>query len=242
MKNGFANVILLAARELRSLFASPVAYVVGAVFLLLSGFFFSIILVSATGGELTLRYAVQNMTIVLLFLSPMITMRTFTEEKKQGTFEMLMTSPVQSGQLVLGKYLGVFLFHVLLLGVTLEYWIILEILGEPDRGPIMTAYLGLILTAALFSAVGIFASSLTENQLVAVALSFGILLLLWVLRWAENIGGVFGKYISHLSISAHYDGFEKGVLDTADLSYFALFIFAFLFLTARIIESRRWSG
>ena len=235
------RVLLIAYREMKSALASPVFFVIGTVFLVLAGFFFFNILILSQ-GELTIRYVMGNLTVVLLFVSPLITMRTFTEEKRQGTFEMLMTSPLSSFQLVLGKYLGVVGFHLVILAFTLEYWVILERLGDPDRGPIYAWYLGLVLMALAFSAAGLFASSIAESQMGAAGVGFGLLLLLYVLRWVENLGGDLGKVLFQLSLSAHVEEFEKGVIDSTDLLYFALFIFAFLFLTTRVIESRRWNG
>mgnify|MGYP001559452518 CR=1 FL=1 len=235
------RVLLVAHREIKSAIASPVFFVIGTMFLILAGFFFFNILILSQ-GELTIRYVMGNLAVIMLFVSPLITMRTFTEEKRQGTFEMLMTSPLTSGQLVLGKFLGVLAFHLLILAFTLEYWLILERLGEPDRGPIMAWYLGLLLMTMAFSAVGIFASSVAESQMGAAGVGFGILLLLYVLRWVEDMGGSIGKVLFQLSVSAHVEEFEKGVIDSTDLLYFGLFTAVFLFLTARVIESRRWSG
>jgi len=248
-------------KEMRLYFTSPVAYVVLFIFLLVMGYFFSQIfyyysLASMQSmmnpgmarelnvTESVMRPLFTNIAIILLLsLMPLVTMRLFAEERQTGTIELLLTYPVRDGAVLVGKYLAALALYALLLALTLVYPGMLAFFATPEWGPILTGYLGLFLMGAAFLAVGLLASSLTTNQIVAAVVTFGILLLFWVIGWsAENVGGTMGRVLAHLSILDHFDSFSKGVLDTKDIVYYVNFTVVALFLTLRSLESRRWKG
>ncbi len=247
-------------KEMRLYFGSPVAYVVSTFFLLISGWFFSQIFLYYS--ELSMRSFMQpqfgqnlnitenvmrplftNMSVVLLFFIPMLTMRLFAEEKKSGTIELLLTYPVRDGEVLAGKYLAAGAFYVLLLALTLLYPGLVGYFTRVEWGPILTGYLGLLLLGGTFLAIGIFVSSLTENQIVAGFGTFAVLLSLWVIGWgAEFAAGTLRTLLQYLSITDHMDGFSRGVIDTKDLVYYATAMGLALFLTLRSLESKRWRG
>ena len=247
-------------KEMRLYFTSPVAYVIMAIFLVLAGYFFYAIFAFFSlasmqsamnpqmGRELNvtdsvMRPLLSNVSVILLLLMPLITMRLFAEERRSGTIELLLTYPVRDGAVLLGKYLAAFSLYLLTLACTLVYPAMLYYFARVEWGPLLTGYLGLVLLGATFLAVGVFASSLTENQIVASVTTFGILLLFWVIGWSSDyLGGMGGRVLSHLSILEHYDSFSKGVLDTKDVIYYIDFTILALFLTLRSLEARRWKG
>jgi ABC-2 type transport system permease protein len=191
-----------------------------------------------------LRPLFANLSVILLLLMPLVTMRLFAEERRSGTMELLLTYLVRDGAVLLGKYLaGLTLYAVMVSGTLLYPALLLYFKARPEWGPLATGYLGLMLMGAMFLAVGLFASSLTENQIVAAIVTFGILLMFWVIGWtAEFAGGPLGTVLTHLSILEHNDTFAKGVLDTKDIIYYVDFTALALFLTLRSLEARRWSG
>ncbi|MDH4196325.1 MAG: ABC transporter permease subunit [Candidatus Aminicenantes bacterium] len=252
------NIWSIAKRELRAYFSSPIAYVAVAVFLLLVGFFFYSLVWWFNSQAMQMSqnpyYAQQininqmvfsplfhNMSIILLLMIPLLTMRLFAEEKKIGTEELLYTSPVSIVQIILGKYLASLLVLGLMLVLT---WILAAFVfafGNPEVAPLLNGYLGLFLMGAGFIAVGIFFSSLTENQIVAAVLTFGALLLFWVLSWAaSSASGLWKGTLEYLSFFQHFDDMTRGILDTKDLVYYLSFTFFGLFLTHAVIQSRRW--
>jgi ABC-2 type transport system permease protein len=229
-------------------------------FLLISGYFFASIfaffnLVSMQSAmnpsmardlnvtDSVMRPVFSNISVILLLLMPLITMRLFAEERRSGTIELLLTYPVRDGAVLIGKYLAALALYGLMLALTLLYPAIVVYFARLEWGPLLTGYLGLVLMGATFLAVGIFASSLTENQIVASITTFGVLLIFWVIGWsAEYAGGPWGKVLSHLSILEHFDSFAKGILDTKDVIYYLNFTLLALFLTLRSLEARRWKG
>jgi ABC-2 type transport system permease protein len=247
-------------KELRIYFVSPMAYVVLFVFLLISGYFFySIVaffnLISlqsamnpafARGVNVTegvIRPLFSNLSVILLFLAPMITMRLFAEEKKSGTIELLLTYPVRDGAVLAGKYAAAMALYAVMLGLTFLYPAILAFMTRLEWGPLLTGYLGLLMIGGTFLAVGVLVSSLTENQIVAGFGTFGILLVFWVLGWSADLAGPgWGKVLSHISLLEHYESFSKGVIDTKDVIYYLNFTIFCLFLTLRSLESKRWRG
>ena len=247
-------------KELRLYFTSPVAYVVFTIFLLISGYFFYSILAffnlismqaamnpslarDLNVAEGVLRPLFSNISVVLLLVMPILTMRLFAEEKKSGTIELLLTYPVRDGEVLLGKYGAAVALYLTLLLFTGLYPGMLAYFARLEWGPLLTGYLGLTLMGASFLAVGILASSLTENQIVAAIATFGILLLFWIIGWSADFAGpVWGKLLSHLSILEHFDAFAKGVIDTKDVIYYLNFTLLCLFLTLRSLESKRWRG
>jgi ABC-2 type transport system permease protein len=253
------NILAIAHKELRSYFASPIAYIVIGFFALLYGFFFIAILQffvrqSAQAGIMAgampmnvnqqlIRPLLQNFLVVNLFLLPMVTMRTYSEEKRSGTIELLLTSPVTDFEIVMGKFLGAMGLYVAMLAVTLFHLAVLYLYGRPEWKPILTSYLGLLLFGGCFVAVGLFVSSLSKNQIVAGSVTFVIFLLLWVINWIGSFTGPTGdKLTSYLSIVDHFDDFSKGVIDTTHLIYYLSFITFGLFLTSKSVESERWRG
>ncbi len=254
------NVFTIVGKELRSYFVSPVAYVVLTGFLLLGGWFFfnllsrfSLMLTLYTqfqGGEAANRlnlndYVIaplmHNLSIVLVILVPMITMRSFAEEKKNGTYELLLTSPLRTGELVLGKFLASFFFLCTMIGLTGVYPIILLVFGNPEVGVMVAGYLGLLLVATVFVAVGLLTSSFTENQIIAAVSGLVATLLLYIIGWpADSAGNALGSLLRYLSVTEHFADMVKGVIDTRGLVYFGSLIVLALFLTQRSVESLRW--
>jgi ABC-2 type transport system permease protein len=247
-------------KELKLYFASPIAYVVLAIFALVAGWFFYNVFayfalismqaamnpmmardLSVTEG--VLRPLFQNISVILLFLLPLLTMRLFAEEKKSGTIELLLTYPVRDGEVLVGKYLAALVVFAGMLALTAVYPALVATTTHVEWGPLVTGYLGLLMQGAVFLAIGILISSLTENQIVAGVATFGILLFLWVIGWAaDSAGGALGRVIAHVSITEHFESFAKGVIDTKDVIYYLNLIILSLFLTLRSLESKRWRG
>ncbi len=247
-------------KEMRLYFSSPVAWVVVAVFLVIAGYFFYNIFAFFALASMqsmmnpgmardlnvtdsVLRPLFSNVSVILLLLLPLVTMRLFAEERRSGTIELLLTYPVRDGAVLMGKYLAAMALYALMLALTLLYPAIVVYFARLEWGPLVTGYVGLFLMGGTFIAVGVFASSLTENQIVASITTFGILLILWIIGWsADYLGGWGGKVLQHLSILEHNENFAKGVVDTKDVLYHANFIALALFLTLRALEARRWKG
>lgn len=253
------NILAIAWRDIRAVFVSPIAYVVLTGFTLLSGWFFFNML--GQFNRLAAQYAMlqgmdttwlnlndaviaplfHNLLFVLLIVIPMITMRSFSEEKTQSTFELLFTSPVRISEMVLGKYVaGVFLVTLMVL-LSFVFPAMLFVFGNPEPGMTMAGMLALYLTALSFVAVGNFTSALTSNQIIATISALVILLLLFVINWpAEGAGQNFAAVLNYLSVSSHFSKMAKGVIETSDLVYYASLTTIFLFLTHRAVESSRW--
>ena len=233
------KIYVLFIREFQAYFFSPVAYVVLATFLIISGYFFSVIL--SVTQEASLRYTLSNMAITLLFISPLITMRLVAEERRSGTIETLMTDPVREIDVVVGKFLAGIFFYIMLLVPTLVYVVILKVVGSPDMGPIISGYVGLVLMGLVFISIGVLASSLSKNQIVSGVISLVSLLLLWVIGWAGEVGpGKFAKIFAYLGFFDHFEPFKKGIIDTKDIIYYVTSAVLFLFLTVRVLETRKW--
>ncbi len=256
-----SNILAIANKELRSYFASPIAYIVIGMFALLYGWFFVAIMAyfvrssmqmgqfgmqgpqSMNVNQQLIRPLLQNVTILVLFLMPMITMRTYSEEKRSGTIELLLTSPLTDFEIIMGKFLGALALYAIMLSVTLIHLAILFIYGRPEWKPILTAYVGLLLLGGCFLAAGLFISSLTKNQIVAGMVTFAVFLFLWVITWMGSFSGpTVDKLTNYLSIIAHYDDFGKGVIATTHVIYYVSFITFGLFLTAKSVDSERWRG
>ena len=247
-------------KEMRLYFTSPVAWVVLTIFLFIAGYFFASIfsffsqasIQSAMNPQMgrdlnvtdsVMRPLFSNLSVILLLLMPLVTMRLFAEERRAGTIELLLTYPVRDGAVLAGKYLAALGLYALMIGLTVLYPLIVVYFARLEWGPVLTGYLGLLLMGATFIAVGVFASSLTENQIVAAVTTFGVLLIFWILGWsADYAGGSTGRVLQFLSILEHNDSFSKGVLDTKDLLYYVNFTALALFLTLRSLEARRWKG
>lgn len=231
--------LTILEKELRVYFVSPLPYVFLGVFLFLSGLFFYLGI--ALTGEASLRVMLGNMAISLIFVLPMLTMRHFAEEQRAGTFELLMTAPIQLPSLIVGKWLASVTLCVVMLAGTLLFPAILAYYGDPDWGVVATSYLGLVACCAAFCAAGLFASSLTNDQVAAGLGGVVILMPFWLIG---NAGALLGEehqaLLDHIAVLPHLRSFTRGVVDTADIAYFAGFTFVFLFLTFRTLESRRW--
>jgi ABC-2 type transport system permease protein len=252
------NIWSIAKKEIKTYFTSPIAYVVIAVFLVLTGFFFSsaISWFSAQSiqmaqnpyyyqqvniNQMVFAPLFHNMSIILLLMLPLLTMRLFSEEKKIGTDELLFTSPVSVGQIILGKYLAALIVLLAMLFLTFLPALFTFAYGNPELAQVLNGYLGLLLMGAAFLAVGIFFSSLTDNQIVSAILTFGALLLFWILNWASySATGMWKDVLNYLSIFQHFDDMTRGILDTKDVVYYISFAFFGLFLTHSAVQSRRW--
>jgi ABC-2 type transport system permease protein len=251
------NVLLICQKELKSYFASPIAYAVLALFGLIFGFGFY----TATrdfvrfsfqsqmmGGGQTMNINEQIIrpllgfaSTVALFLIPMITMRLFAEEKKTGTIELLLTSPISENQIILGKWLGALLLYLCVLAMSMINIALLFAWGKPDLKPVLVAYLGLLLQGGCLLAIGTFISTTTKNQIVAGGVTFFVCLLLWLLSWFTAFDStVPAQVVNYLSIVTHFENFGKGVLDLKDTVFYISFIFFALFATSRSMESLRW--
>ena len=253
-----SNIVAIAHKELRSYFVSPIAYVVVGFFAILFGYFFVASLSvmvrfsmqagtfgmqSVNINEFMLRPLLSNSAIVLLFFLPFLTARAYAEEKKSGTIELLLTSPLSDLEIILGKFLGALTLFAAMLAVTAVHMGILFWYGEPELGPMLSGYLGLLLMGASFISVGLLVSSTTRNQIVAGVITFALLLLFWVLGWmADSVGPTSQAVLSYLSILEHFDDFSKGVIDTKHVTYYVSFIAFGLYLTAKAVDTERWRG
>jgi ABC-2 type transport system permease protein len=253
------NVLAITGKELRSYFASPIAYIVIGLFALLYGYFYAVMLqyfvrAGMNAGQMgaqqamninqdMLRPVLQNVTVLLLFLLPAMTMRTYAEERRSGTIELLLTSPLTDLQIVLGKFLGALTLYAVMLSVTLVHVGVLFVYGSPEWKPIVTSYLGLLLLGGSFLSVGLFVSTLTTNQIVAYIVTFSVFLMLWIISWIGSFSsGVFTDVTAYLSIIDHFDDFGKGVIDTTHVIYYLSMITFGLFLTAKSVDTERWRG
>jgi ABC-2 type transport system permease protein len=251
------NVWILCWKELRSYFVSPIAYLLLAMFAIVFGFFFW----NALGyfvyagmeaqmrgamfplnvNEQVIRPLVSNVSVIGLFLIPMISMRLFAEEKRSGTIELLATSPIHDSEVILGKWLAALILYSAMLLLTAINFAWLFRYGKPDWKPLLVAYLGLLLQAGALLAIGTFISTLTRNQIIAGGATFGICLLLWVLEWVSGYdSATYARVMAYLSVLTHFESFAKGLLSIKDSVYYLSAILLGLFLTARSMESLRW--
>jgi ABC-2 type transport system permease protein len=242
---------------MRSYFVSPVAYLLLAMFAVIFGFFFWNILgyfvftgmESQMRGEMfpmnlneqVIRPLLSNVGVIGLFFIPMITMRLFSEEKRSGTIELLVTSPIRDGEIIFGKWLAALTLYGVLLLLTALNFIFLFKYGNPDWKPLAIGYLGLLLQAGALLAIGMFISTLTKNQIIAGAATFGVCLLLWVLEWVSGYEtSTWASVLSYMSVVTHSGSFSKGLLDSKDAVYYLTLTFLGIFFTARSLESLRW--
>jgi ABC-2 type transport system permease protein len=254
-----SNVIAIAQKEVRAYFVSPIAYVVLTAFALLYGYFFVMYLIDfqsmsmqmggmGGGGPMNvnqgmIRPVLYNAAVVLLFMVPAMTMRAYAEEKRSGTIELLITSPVSDFQILIGKFLGVMALYGVMIALTFVHIALLFLYGKPEWRPIASAYLGLLLMGGAMVSVGVLVSSLTKNQISAAVVTFSLLLMFWVIGWVVSFAPPpFGDVLNYLSITSHLDDFTKGVIDTRHVIYYLSFITFGLFLTAKAVDSERWRG
>lgn len=252
------GVWIITKKELKSFLYSPSAYTLAAFFLLISGFFFFNILEWANDQTMKVMQSgygmnqlhinkmlfqpfFNNMTIILMFLLPLLTMRLFADEKKMRTEELLLTSPLTLSAIIIGKYLAALIIYTIILLLTATYSIFIFVYGNPELAPLLTAYLGLFLLGAVFIAIGLCASALSENQIVAAVISFSSILMIWVISWVgENSAGAWKGILTYLSFFTHFQNMVGGVIDTQDIIYYLCFIFLGLYLCRVIFEFRKW--
>jgi len=254
------NAFTIAGREIRSYFSSPVAYVLLATFLGLSGYFFYALLFAFTEtlkmyammqqpqmlerfnlNDMVIRPLLSNMSVLLIFIVPAVTMRMFPEEKRSGTYELLMTSPVRIGEIVFGKFLGGLVLILSMVALSSFFGILLSVYGNPEIPLMLTGYLALTLMAVAFLAIGTLISSFTDNVVIAYIGTLFTLMVLYTIGWlGETVQGGWGALVSYLSITDHFGEMLKGIISTTNLIYFATIIVVGLFLTHRSVESVRW--
>lgn len=251
------NVWIIYRKELKSYFASWIAYLLMAFFAVIFGYFFYVATaIFVTRGmesmmmgrgmpmdlnEWVVRPLLMNVSVIGLFIIPMITMRLFAEEKRSGTIELLLTSPVRDAEIIVGKWFAALTMYACILGVSALNLTFLFAYGKPDWRPILVGYLGLLLQGSCLLAVGTFISTLTRNQILAVGATFATCLMLWVLDWVSSYEtAAWARVLSYLSVVTHFETFAKGVLDSKDIVYYLSATFFGLFLTARSMESLRW--
>ena len=251
------NLWIICRKELRSYFVSPVAYLLLTMFAVIFGFFFWNSLgyfifmgmeaqlrdepVPMNVNEQIIRPLLANLSVVGLFFIPIITMRLFAEEKRTGTIELLVTSPVRDGEIILGKWLAAVLLYLSMMLFSGLSFVYLFRYGNPDWKPLLIGYLGLLLQAGALLAVGTFISTLTRNQIIAGAATFGVCLLLWVLEWVSGFEtATWARVLAYFSVIAHFESFAKGLIDTKDVVFYLSMTLLALFFTARSMESMRW--
>lgn len=227
-------------REMKSFFLSPMAYIVIGFYLIITGYFFSTYLITQRYATMTPIYG--YMLMVVLFISPILTMKLLADEVKLGTDQLLMTSPITVTDIVLGKFFAAITVYLVGIIFTLIYPVYLMMFGTPDIGPIFTGYLGLVLIGAAFIAVGVFASSLTENQMISGIIAFALNLLFWIVNLiADAFQGKAKQFVQSISLIQRYNNFQKGVFSLNDLIFYLSFIIFFIFLTIRVVDKKRWS-
>ncbi|MEW5717242.1 MAG: ABC transporter permease [Chloroflexota bacterium] len=235
------NLWTITQRELKAYFVSPVAYVISAAVLVMMSVLFVAILLQTRDSSL--RPLFSNMFFLFVIFAPALTMKQLAEEQRMGTIELLLTSPVHDWQVVLGKFLGSFiLFIVMWLVPTLFYVLILQVFGSPDYGSILSAYLGFLLIGAACLAIGMFASSLTQNQAIAFIVGAVGLLLMWIADVAVTIvgSGAISDALTYLALPRHFNDFFQGLIDTTNIVYALSVVVIFLFLATQVLQSRRW--
>jgi ABC-2 type transport system permease protein len=250
--------IVIARRELTSYFSSPIAYTVISLFALIFGWFFVRFVAAFIGQSLqiglpgrgqiniqtmVIRPVLGNVSVVLLFVLPLLTMRSYAEEKRFGTMELLLTSPLTDVQIIAGKFLGAAALYCLMLGVTLPHIALLFMVGNPEWKPIVAGYLGLLLLGVSFIPIGLLISSLTRNQVVAAMATFAMLLVLWTLSWiAREASPVIQGIVLAISITEHFDDFTLGIIRLRHVVYYLSLTAFGLFLTGTSLDSERWRG
>lgn len=254
------NLLPVYLRELRSYFYTPVAWFIAVIFLMVSGVLFTMILLDysrysfeiirsgygmplegLTVAEGILRPTLSTTCFLLLLITPILTMRAFSEEKKSGTIEILFTWPLKDSEIVVGKFLASFSMSALLVAGVFSYSVMMAWFKPFPAGEAFAGFAGVLLLAAFFTAIGVFVSSLTENQILAAAWSFGMNMLFWLVGWlAGDADTAANAALRHLSAFEHMQDFSAGVFDSANAVYFLSGVFLFIFLTLRALESKRW--
>ena len=256
------KTIAIFEKELKSFFYSPMAYVVIAVFTALTGVFFYLYLSNfvetAFRAEIMAQQYRQmpqkmnvnlmlirpyfwNIALIALFTLPAITMRLFSEEKKQGTIELLYTAPISSLQIVLGKFFAGLTFFAVLLIPTILFQSLLFVYGEPELLPVISGYIGLLFLGSAFIAMGLFISTTTENQIIAAIGGFALSLFLWIVGWGASYAGpTLAPFLEYISIINHFEDFAQGVIDSSHVAYYVLFSFVGIYMSLKSIASIKW--
>jgi len=234
-----SKIWTIAKKELAAYFKSPIAYIILIVTVSIFNIFFYVIIDS--NQEATLRDVFKVMEFLFVFIVPLLTMKTFSEEKATGTMEFLMTTPTTNTAIVFGKYLGSFIFFTLIIGLTSAYYLIIEFFGAPDRIATLTGYLGVWLEGALFIAIGLLISSLTCSQIVAAICSYLVLFLLYFsMSFIQYTQGATETLVRYAGTLSHAENFAIGLITLADLAYYLSGILFCLVLTRLSIENRLW--
>jgi len=254
------GIMAVFKKEITVTFSSPIFYAAAFIFMVVSGYFFytnamiytirsfqagqnPFLAERLNLSDFVVKPFFGDMAIVLLLMLPLITMRAYAEEKKMGTIELLFTYPISDGAVLAGKFAASMFTLLTMLVGTLLPLILLETFAHLDWGLILSGYLGILLLGASFIALGLFTSSLTENQIIAAVLSFGAFLLFWIIGWAKSFAGPpLGSILEHISIVVHLDSFVRGLIDSRDLVFYLVFIFFWLFVTLRFLNTRFWRG
>jgi ABC-2 type transport system permease protein len=255
------NFFFILSKEVRSYFNSPIAFVIITIFSVLTGYYFynlfavfstlsfqaqtDPLIASQYGAlnvtEFVVRPFIGNVSVVMLIMLPMLTMRVFAEEQKSGTMELLLTYPVNDSEAILGKYAGCMCIFFIMLVLSTPCVVLIEFFGDPEWGVIIAGYIGLLFMGSAFISLGIFMSSLTENQVVAAVLTFACLLIFFLVSYSAGFAGAtMGVVLEYISFNYHIRNFIKGVIDTSDVIYYLLFTMFFIFLSMRSLESTRW--
>jgi ABC-2 type transport system permease protein len=250
------NILTICQKEIKSYFVSPIAYALMAIYAIVSGFFTYVAVgyfldrsIGAMAGrsgpmdvnEWVIRPVIMNVGVISLFLIPMITMRLFAEEKRSGTIELLITSPIRDYEIVVGKWLGALAMYACILSLTALNLGVLFLFGSPDWRPVATGFLGMLLQGGCLLSIGAFLSNTTKNQIMAGAMTFGVSLMMWTFDWFTGFkSDAWAKVLAYLSLTAHFEPFSKGVIDSKDVIFYVSVIVLGLFLTTRSIESLRW--
>lgn len=251
------NIWVICQKELRSYFVSPIAYILFIIYAAIFGFFFWNMvgafiyysMESQMRGEMfpmnvndqIVRQLFGNINVINLLVIPLMSMRLFAEEKRNGTIELLATSPVRDGEVILGKWLASVILYAAMLGIASLNFLFLFRYGNPDWKPMAISLLGVLLQAAALLAIGIFISTLTKNQIIAGAITFAVCLIVFVLGWVGSYQySTWAQVMTYISTTTHMESFLKGVIDSKDAVYYVSVIFLGLFLTARSLESLRW--
>ena len=250
------NILAVAGKELRAYFHSPIAYLVMALFAVLCGFFFynytaafvvqtfRMMATGQMGPNITINdYIIRPLfegvlTVVLLLLIPLVTMRLFAEEKRSGTIELLLTSPLTDLQIILGKFLGALALYAVLVLLSFLYVGLLFLYGNPNAKPLLAHALGLFLFGGALLSLGMWISTFTKNQIIAGVVAFALFLLLYVFDWVNAYSSsTAGRIMSYMALTTHFDNFAKGVIESSDVVYYLSVIFVGIFLTARSVEA-----
>jgi len=248
--------LLIFKKEFKTFFSSPLAYVLSALFILVTGYIFFNLLVNyvetiqnlpAQNGKPSFNEAVTiklfaNMNFILLFITPLITMRLVAEEKKQRSIQLLFSAPLKESEIILGKFISSFSVVLFMMALTLIFPIILYSTGMFDGGYILSGYIGVLLNVLCYLSIGIFASTLTENQIIAALLTFVFIMFSWIIAWLSQNTSQFilVEIFNYLSIVYHFENMLKGLIETKDLVYYFSFVFLFLFMSQKSLEQRNW--